>query len=115
MIRATRSTREIFDDVYTLLVTIAKASPSMREDFISYHVGRHSPEKASAGSVTEWRFMGSLGMGGKFWVSLEHFSVSYYYSEDETPARVSTRTTCLTALRPLFDEWYRSAELQAAL
>ena len=99
-----RTVNEIFEDVFTLLVTIAKAPPTMREDFVRYHVGRHSPALQSAGSTTEWRFMGSLGMGGKFWVSLENFNVSCY-SEDETPARKQTRLDAKVALRPLFEEW----------
>ncbi len=49
----------------------------------------------------EYRFKGSLGMGGKFWLTPDSFHVSYY-TEDETPARARARSNANAALRELF-------------
>ena len=105
----TKTTREVFEDIYTLLIALAGAPPAMREDFVGYHADRHSPDLPSAGTVTEWRFMGALGMGGKFWVSIEHFHVSYY-PENENPDRIEARRATNLALKPLYKEWRRLLE-----
>ncbi len=64
--------------VWTILVEECGASEDDRGAFVS---------NAGTRGVTEWRFQGSLGFGGKFYAnSVDEFRVSCY-PEDETPAR----------------------------
>ena len=46
------------NDIYDVLVEICEASESDRDYFVERQTSTH---------ITEWRFMGNLGMGGKFW------------------------------------------------
>ena len=46
------------EDIYTILVEECGALESMRADFV-YHQTREG--------CHEWRFTGTLGIGGKFW------------------------------------------------
>lgn len=62
--------------IWDILVAHCGASERGREDWIGtnhYH------------GITEYRFCGSLGFGGKFWA--DRFKVSCYM-EDETPERL---------------------------
>jgi hypothetical protein len=63
--------------VYDILVQECSAPESDRADFV-----RHQTTE----EVTEWRFCGSLGFGGKFWNNCGRIYVTCY-SEDETPSR----------------------------
>ena len=49
---------EMAGAIYDVLVGECKAPARSREHFIHAQTRRHE---------TEWRFMGSLGFGGKFW------------------------------------------------
>lgn len=59
--------------VFTVLVEECGASESMREHFVYDHEQRR---------ISEWRFGGSLGYGGKFWDNGGRYYVSCY-PEDE--------------------------------
>jgi hypothetical protein len=67
------------DDVYDVLVEEAGASEDWRRTFVYSHTIQPT--------TSEFRFIGTLGMGGKFWSS--NYTVSCY-PEDETPERLET-------------------------
>jgi hypothetical protein len=54
----------------------------------------------------EFRFMGSLGEGGKFWADPEWFLVNCY-PEDQTSERVKVINRTNEALKPLFEVYQR--------
>ena len=64
--------------VYSILVSEGGAPESMRASFV-YHC---TEEK-----LTEWRFQGRLGFGGKIWLRYDGLLYVNCYSEDETPDR----------------------------
>lgn len=75
--------KETANEIYDILVVIAGASESWRENFV-YH--------QTNGVISEYRFPGRLGFGGKFWRNMgiredgtwgERWYVNQY-SEDET-------------------------------
>jgi len=74
---------ETFDRVWDILVAQAGADLESREDFIRAHA-----KKAPQGNLTEWRFCGHLGLGGKFRCdrSARRYLVTCY-PEDETADR----------------------------
>lgn len=85
--------------VYDVLVAHCGAREASREDFVYTHTREF---------CIEYRFMGSLGFGGKFWRNHsfrpdgtygEHWYVSNY-REDETPV---TRAAAEAAAGPLDD------------
>lgn len=102
-------TKSIFDRVYTLLVDEAKADEGQRFAFVLYHSNKHNPLSNEAWQVTEWRFMGVLGAGGKFWVNLDEFHVTCY-SEDRTENRGKLITRLNSLLKPLYDEFFKYSE-----
>lgn len=72
--------KDIFNKAYDILVEHAGASnlDHYREAFVEYFVTeRHT---------TEWRFLGNLGFGGKFWRNDERYYI-LCYSEDKSPER----------------------------
>jgi hypothetical protein len=90
-------THELFDKVYSALVANAGAPESNRE----YFVQRHVAWSENPYETTEFRFMGRLGFGGKFWCTPDSFHISFY-SEDSTPAREEVRIKTNEALKKLF-------------
>jgi hypothetical protein len=102
----TLKTNEIFNKIYDVLVESGGAPEHARDGFIFYHVGHHHPACNSSGMVSEWRFMGYFGMGGKLFCSVDLFNVSYY-SEDETTVRRLTKLEIDRALKPLHAEWLK--------
>jgi hypothetical protein len=68
---------EFFNRVYDLLVSIGGATESMRDSFIYHHARDKFP-------CDEFRFMGTLGFGGKYYRRENRVSC---YREDETPLR----------------------------
>jgi hypothetical protein len=92
---------DIFTRVYAVLVRLAQAPISWGQDFTRHHA-RKTDQRAW--NTSEWRFGGSLGMGGKFWSDVESFRVSCY-SEDRTPERAETLRLCNEALKPLHEEY----------
>jgi hypothetical protein len=68
----------VLDSVFDALVKIGGAHESMREDFLHAHMDKYP--------CREYRFMGDLGFGGKYWSKENRVSC---YSEDETPKRLS--------------------------
>lgn len=66
------------EHVWDALEIFGGAHPADREDFL-YAV--------TTTGITEWRFQGKLGFGGKFWLSNGRWYVSCY-SEDLTPERI---------------------------
>lgn len=80
--------------VYDVLVEHADAHPDGREEFV-FHL---------SGGCTEFRFMGSLGFGGKLYVERRGWRVSCY-PEDMTPTRaeaIRVTNAALEALRASF-------------
>ncbi len=70
-------TKEFANKVYDVLVTHLRADERMRDDFIYHHV-------ESKEGCHEYRFMGNLGFGGKYWSETNTVSC---YLEDETQGR----------------------------
>jgi len=68
---------KVANKVYDILVQECSASETERSGFVM-----HQTKEV----VTEWRFCGSLGFGGKFWNNCGRFYVNCYL-EDETPSR----------------------------
>lgn len=76
-------TKDIANKVYDILVDIG-ASENMRDIFVYAHI----TDKFQV----EWRFMGLLGFGGKFWNEWSYFDEKFNwrvscYSEDENEKR----------------------------
>lgn len=63
--------------VYTALIEFAGANTNGRQDFVE-----------AWPTITEYRFGGLLGSGGKFWISRNEWFVTCY-PEDETPERTA--------------------------
>lgn len=94
----TKRTRELFAQVYDVLVQRAGAHEGMREHFLD------TCERWAAKDpyqTNEFRFVGKLGMGGKFWLCPESFHVSCY-SEDSTPERREIIEKTNSELKKLF-------------
>lgn len=70
---------EIFSTIYDVLVTHAGANPKSKDEFIEGCLQTKFP-------MTEWRFQGNLGFGGKFYRNSSGHRVGYYL-EDKTPDR----------------------------
>ena len=68
----------VLNSVYDALVKIGGASESMRENFILCHQHNIGCE--------EYRFMGELGFGGKYWSRTNRVTC---HSGDETPKRLA--------------------------
>lgn len=96
--------KQIFEEVYTILLVHLRASPGQRDDFVAYHLRSHGDDMPRV-SPTEWRFCGALGMGGKFWAAPESFYVSCY-KEDSGPAIRSAMKDVNEALEPLHQRWF---------
>lgn len=86
--------------VYSVLVETAGASERSRDSFV-YSQTREF--------VSEWRFMGDLGFGGKFWRNTgflpdgswgEKWYVNYY-AEHETAERRATMEAANARLEPI--------------
>jgi hypothetical protein len=74
--------KELGHKVYDILEDIG-ASPNMRMAFV---------DGQAREDIHEWRFMGLLGFGGKFWNEWSYLNEKYEwrvscYSEDENPKR----------------------------
>lgn len=93
--------RETAEEVWSILVRAAGASPDGRDDFV-FHQTR--------GFVDEYRFCGALGFGGKFWRSTRRtdegtLAERWYvngYPEDQTPqttAAIERTNEALAAVR----------------
>ena len=63
---------------YDILVNICGASEDMRDSFIQNHLDKNYPH--------EWRFIGKLGYGGKYWRTGRCYVTCY--REDETDERL---------------------------
>ncbi len=77
--------------IYSVLVEHAGATESFRSEFVDDHIRGH---------CTEYRFCGSLGVGGKFYVERDAWRVSCY-SEDLTPERQETIKRTNDALKTI--------------
>lgn len=88
--------RSFAERVYDLLVKHAGAvdSDTERDLFVLAQTGKH---------CTEWRFIGKLGFGGKFWRNAGHIYVNCYV-EDTTPDRQLIINHTNTALWALLEE-----------
>ncbi len=74
-------TEERANAIYDILVSLAGARESERDDFV-YH---HCKDKYGC---TEWRFQGKLGFGGKYRSTWNGVT---YYPEDETAEMVEIK------------------------
>jgi hypothetical protein len=70
-----RLSPEMAEKVYDILVDVCGASETMRNSFVT---------QQTTELVSEWRFCGTLGFGGKFWNCNDKLYVNCY-REDETP------------------------------
>lgn len=77
--------------IFTVLVEHAGASEDERHDFVHHQ---------TAGPCTEYRFIGSLGFGGKFWRSSGWYVNTY--PEQLTPAREQAISQTNTVLQELY-------------
>jgi hypothetical protein len=84
--------------VYGVLMKHAAAHPGHLEDFLAQMLCWTARDPYQ---TQEFRFGGSLGMGGKFWLCPESFRVSAY-TEDMTPARREAITKTNEELKKLF-------------
>lgn len=75
--------RSILSSIYDILIRCCGASEMEpdRENFVNLAEGY------SERRVLEYRFMGSLGFGGKVWLYNSEAPYVTCYQEDETPAR----------------------------
>lgn len=94
----------LFNEVFEILEMYARAHESLRTDFIEFHSTRHDPSYKSDRNHTEWRFMGALGGGGKFWVTVETFHVNAY-PEDMNDVRRAMINKVNHELKPLHKRW----------
>lgn len=79
--------------VFDILVQHAGASEWQREEFVLLH---------TTGRCDEFRFMGRLGAGGKFW---RHGWTVSCYPEDQTPERavaIARTNSALAGCRAAF-------------
>jgi hypothetical protein len=79
-----------YNQVYDLLVAVGGANSRDRNDFMHSHA--HSRQ------VNEYRFIGHLGFGGKYWRKTNTVNC---YNEDETPERVALRQELNASLERL--------------
>lgn len=80
-------------DIYDILIAHAGASDS--------DMARMQFDAAASSGITEYRFGGKLGFGGKFWINSGRWYVNCY-PEDETPAKraiIEATNAQLTALK----------------
>lgn len=82
-------TRELANRVYDVLVAGVGAPEREREQFVRLH---------STEDISEWRFCGYLGFGGKFWSSTMTVT---FYNEDSTPVRRTMQAATNAALATL--------------
>ena len=89
---------EMAEDIWNVLVERAGAPDSRdhREMFVHYAAGRSE--------VQEYRFMGSLGMGGKVRINAERWRVDYY-PEDKTDLRETFAANANHDLKELRQTW----------
>lgn len=73
--------REYFQEVYNILVTLAKADKDMAFYFIEDHITKKDPNRYNDGVCTEWRFCGVFLMGGKY---RRNTNTIDYYAEHHT-------------------------------
>lgn len=102
---------QIANEIYDLLVDHAGASTkdNRRAQFIHFLTN----DAASIHDTLEFRFMGALGFGGKFWIGRESFldesDPNWHgewwvnqYREDETPETVSMVKATQSSLNALY-------------
>ena len=106
-LRAFCNIKTFAHDVYDVLAAYGGANPSAGQ-YQSF-ANHFDPDERWQG---EWRFIGELGGGGKFWWDTERWWVNAY-SEDMTDYRRDVIAECNKKLQPLYDSWRRHAELQA--
>jgi hypothetical protein len=85
--------KEQANAIYDVLIEHAGASEWLREQFVFLHVN---------GRVDEFRFMGSLGSGGKFW---RHYWSVTCYPEDATQERLETMARTDKALAKIRESY----------
>tara|TARA_R110000803_G_scaffold50945_1_gene105554 strand:- start:53 stop:349 length:297 start_codon:yes stop_codon:yes gene_type:complete len=87
-------TEERANAIYDLLVSIGGAIETQREDFIYSHC-------TCDYEVTEWRFCGKLGFGGKYRSTWNGVT---YYRENETAEMIKVKEELDAALKKLDDD-----------
>jgi len=104
--------KSIYDRVYDVLVAHvgAENSQRLRSRFVGFHVELGVDPRVRR--KTEYRFMGSLGMGGKFWSGLSRFDTFKVncYLEEETSTKLASIHKANEVLRPLFEEYLALAK-----
>lgn len=98
--------KEFADKIWSALVEHVGAREDDRDLFI------HAQMKAPP--VSEWRFMGILGFGGKVYRGTRERRVYVdYYQENRTPDRDVAVERCNIALQTLVDEELNRREQEA--
>ena len=86
--------KESANAIYDLLVKMGDAPKTYQEHFVLHFTSEEPPR--------EWRFQGSLGFGGKFYVDRDRWRVGCY-REDDTPERLRTIEEMNKALERLYE------------
>jgi hypothetical protein len=87
-------TEQVARDIYNILAAYAGATDYRRENFV--HV-------QSRGECSEYRFIGNLGSGGKFWRNDDRWYVNAYFEDMGGPSArdiiIEGTNVALAALR----------------
>jgi hypothetical protein len=73
-------TEKTANKIYDILVEHAGASESMRQTFVYDHT---NPKLKRFLRVTEWRFQGKLGFGGKLWIDGNRIYIDCYQEDED--------------------------------
>lgn len=102
---------EVAHAIYDILVDECGAADG-HESFGCYSLRDLFVGNQTNGFITEWRFSGALGFGGKFWRNVGRWYVSCY-REDETPKRLRAIDRANKRLQKLLDMWCESMERES--
>ena len=95
------NTESFFEQAWNILVTLGGAMPDEKERFVRLH---EHPNKCG---ISEYRFCGILGFGGKFWVNCGPGSCPVYvtcYPEDANQKRKRIIVNINSALNELYEK-----------
>lgn len=91
-----REKRMTAEDLWKVIEKHCGAAEGMKTDFI-----RDAKEALDRHERMEYRFKGSLGLGGKLWLDMDGRARVSCYSEDETPERKAAMTAANKMLQRL--------------
>ena len=99
--------KDIAEKIYYILVEHAGYydSESNKGQFV-YHQSVKPSKYNQFGGCTEYRFQGSLGMGGKFWNTNNKFYISSY-TEDKGSKEAKIISNVNELLKPIYQEYLK--------